>query len=96
MNLPIISLQIQGMKETILHAFSERMIDLSSEVKLSLDRYCTPENIQRSIDETVRPLVDEAINTAVRKWWLLSEEGQKLLNEAVALRLEEEAKWLKK
>lgn len=96
MNTPIISLQIQGMKETIHHAFSERMLDLSSEVKLALDKHCTPENIQRSIDETVGPLVDEAVKNAVKKWWLLSEEGQKLLNEAVAIRLEEEVKWLKK
>ena len=87
----MIKIEVESMKEVIHHAFSERMLDMSSEVKLALDRACTQENIQRVVDETTQAVVKEAVQNAIKRWWAVSEEGRALIDAAVTEKLNEEA-----
>lgn len=89
--LPIIRIEIESMKEVIQHSFSERMLDMSSEVKHALDLACTQENLQRIIDETTQTVVKEAVQNAIKRWWAVSEEGRALIDAAVTEKLNEEA-----
>ena len=91
--MPIIKIEVDAMKQTIHHAFSERVLDMSSEVKLALDRACTQENIQKVIDETTHEIVKESVQNAIKRWWAVSDEGRALIDAAVAERLNEEAAW---
>lgn len=94
--LPTIKIEIESMREVIRHAFSERMLDLSSEVKHALDCACTQANIQRVLNETTEVVVKEAVQNAVRQWWAVSEEGRALINAAVVAKLDEEAAFYKR
>ena len=91
--IPIIRIEIEAMKQTIHHAFSERMLDLSAEVKTALDIACSQKNLQRVIHETTNAVVQEAVSNAIKRWWAVSDEGRALIDAAVAEKLNEEAAW---
>jgi predicted solute-binding protein len=92
MSFPIITVTVEGMKESIHHAFMERQVQLSRELQIALDRECTSENIQLYIDEVTRKAVKDAVQDAIKRWWMTSEEGRKLIEYEVSKRMEEEAK----
>ncbi len=88
---PIIRLELDHMKQTMLHMFSEKQLDLSEEVKRAMDRVCTQENIQAHVNEAARQVVESAVKDAVRHWWLTAPEGQALIKEEINRRMKEEA-----
>lgn len=89
---PVIRLEVQHMKQTMIHAFGQQQLDISAEVKRALDRECHPDRIQEIVDRTAREAVNIAVSDAVKHWWLTSEAGQQLIKQAIAERMEEEAK----
>lgn len=89
--MPIIKLEVESMKQSIMHAFSERQIDLSAEVQCALDAQCTPEAIQEHVNEASRKAVKEAVANAVQRWWATSPEGRALIEAAITERMNEEA-----
>ena len=93
--IPIVKIEVEAMKETILHAMGERMLDFSAELKLALDRACAPDVIQDTIDKAAREAVTQTVDSAVRHWWATSETAQALIQTAVTTRLEEEAQYWK-
>jgi hypothetical protein len=93
--IPIITINVEHMRQSIHHAFTERQLELSSELQIALDRECSPEKIQQYVDEAARGAVEAAVKDAVRKWWLTSEEGCKLISEAITRRMNEEAELYK-
>jgi hypothetical protein len=93
--IPIVKIEVEAMKETILHAFSERALDFSAELKIAMDRACAPAVIQQTIDKAAREAVTQTVDIAVRRWWATSETAQALIQTAVTARLEEEAQYWK-
>ncbi len=92
---PIISIEVQTMKETISHAFQQRALDFSSELSIALDKACAPDVIQATIDKAAREAVTESVDNAVRRWWATSDVAQELIKSAVTARLEQEAEFWK-
>lgn len=93
--IPIVKIEVEAMKETILHAFSERALDFSAELKIAMDRACTPHVIQETINKAAREAVTQTVDSAARRWWATSETAQALIQTAVTARLEEEAQYWK-
>ena len=93
MNMPIIRIEVEQMKHSMLHAFNQTQMEISEEVKRALDRACAPELIQQHINEVAHRVIKEATQTAIERWWAMSAEGQKLVQEAVAKRMDEEAQF---
>lgn len=91
-SLPIIKLSVEGMKTSMLHAFTKQQLEISSEVQRAIELECTPEKIQTYINEESQKIVSQAIKDAIRQWWLTSPEGQSLIQSAVVERMNEEAK----
>jgi hypothetical protein len=89
---PVIHLTVERMQHSMLHAFSQHQMDISAEVQRAIERECSPENIQRIVDEAARGAVKEAVTSAVKRWWATSEEGRKLIEAAIAERMDEEAR----
>lgn len=93
--IPIIKIEVEAMKETILHAFNARALTFSAELSLALDRACAPAVIQETIDKATHDAVKQTVDQAVRRWWATSETAQALIQTAVTTRLEEEAQFWK-
>jgi len=87
--IPIIRLEVSGMKHTILRAFSEYMTDLDSDVQAAVETYCSGENIKRVIAAVVSTEIEMAIREETHNYFRYG-KGREIIKAAVARRLAED------
>ena len=93
MNIPIIRLEVENMRHTLAVAMSEYTLKLDDMLQDAINAYCTPENIKAIVYEEAHRQLHSIIQHSVREWFVYSDEGQKLIKQAVAEKLREEAKF---
>lgn len=86
--MPIIRLELDGMKIAILHAFSEFQAATDAQVKAAMEKFCSPENVQRIVERCVEQEMKHAIEREIRNFFQLG-AGRKFLAAAVAKKLSE-------
>jgi len=77
------------MKHTIMHAFSEYMTNLDSDIQAAVEAYCGDENIKRVISQAVSTEIDAAIKEVVHNYYRYG-DGKELIKSAVARKLSED------
>lgn len=82
MNIPIIRLEVEGMKHSISAALLEHQAKMDADVIAAVEAYCQPENISYIIHEASRTALDNAIREEVKAFFWLG-EGRKAVAEAV-------------
>lgn len=82
MNMPIIKLEVEGMKRTICTALLEHQAKMDADVIAAVEAYCQPENISRIIHSAASKALTEAIQQEV-KHFFWEGEGRKAVAEAV-------------
>lgn len=89
MTIPIIKLEVDRMKETMLLALPQHAAALDASIQSAIEAYCTPGNI----DSVVRQAATEALNAAVkeevRSFFQWSKPGRQAVREAVIKYLDE-------
>ena len=83
MNIPIITLEIQGMKNTIKHALMEQAASMDKGIQDALDRLCTEENVSRIVEEEARIQIQAALKEEVASFFRWSSAGRAAVREAV-------------
>lgn len=83
MNLPIITLEIQGMKNTIKHALMEQATAMDKGIQDALERLCTEENVSRIVEEEARTQIQAALKEEVASFFRWSNAGRAAVREAV-------------
>lgn len=89
MNVPIIRLEVERMKETILQALPQHAALLDASVQAAIEAYCTPGNIDAIAREEVRRQIDAAVKEEIRTFFQWSKPGRQAVKEAVYQHLEE-------
>jgi len=83
MNIPIIRLEVERMKHTILQALPQHAAAMDASVTAAIEAFCT----QANIDSVVRVAAMEALNAAVkeevRSFFQYSKPGRQAVREAV-------------
>ena len=92
-NVPIIRLEIERMKQTILQALPQHAVAMDEAVLSAIERYCTPENLDVVISGEVMRVIDAAVKGEVREFFLGTGAGRAAIREAVEQHLNE---WLEK
>lgn len=82
-SLPIIKLELQGMRHAVMHAFTRHQIEMDAHVQAAMDAYCSPENIKRVVDTAVAREIESAIQSEVEKFYKYG-AGRKAVAAAVA------------
>ena len=85
-SLPIIRIEIEGMRQSILAALTERQIQMDEYVSAAINRYATAENLSRVIDAEVESAINSAIKEATASYFKYG-DGRKFIVESVAKRL---------
>lgn len=80
LSVPIIRIEIESM----LNTYS---VQMDEQVKLAIDKYCTPENLQAIISWEVKTTLDECIKAEVKNFFSYGSEGKKIVAEAVRKKL---------
>lgn len=83
MTLPIIRLEIEGMRHEITHYMSEHVLQLDQDIRNTIEKFCTMENIQLTISAEVLKQLDIAIAEEVRNFFSYHAEGRAKVREAV-------------
>lgn len=92
MDLPIIRLEVEQMKHTMLIALSQYTDDLNEILQQSVDDYCTSENLQRIIADETKRTLDSVIKTEVQRWFTHG-EGREVIKQAVEQKLKSNDTW---
>lgn len=80
---PIVRLEVEHMKLAILHAFSQRQIEVDAMVKAAIDEACKPAALQNLIDTTTRNVINEAVKREVQEFFSRFGNGGKAIRAAV-------------
>lgn len=84
--LPIIRLEVSAMKyqlQTVLHEFSAQM---DTDLQNAVDKFCTPENITKIIEEEAERLFNSILREEMTNWFRYG-GGQKAIREAIEEKL---------
>ena len=92
MNVPIIRLEVQGMKHSLAVALTEYTLQFDETLQAAIEAYCTPENIERIITYETQKTLDTVIREEVKRWFVRG-EGREVIRAAVEKRLSENTTW---
>lgn len=85
--VPVIRLEIQRLKQTLMVALSDHATQMDADLQAALDRYLTPENVARIIDEEAHRQLDALIKEEVANWFRYG-GGRQAIKEAIEAKLD--------
>jgi len=91
MNIPILKLELTGMREQIAMAFTDFQLKQDAMVRESLAKICTPENIQAIMDEAVAKELRAVIENETKSFFAYG-EGRALVAAEVIKKLKRETR----
>lgn len=77
------------MKQSMVHAFSQQMLNLDELFRAALDDACQPEKIQAVLTEAANKYVKEALETETKRYFMFG-EGRKFIADKVKEKLDKE------
>ena len=89
MNVPIIRLEVQGMKRTMQIALMQHSAQMDQSIQGAVEEYCTPENIDAVVRKTALDALDAAVREEVRSFFGFGQKGRAAVREAVQHFLDE-------
>ncbi len=89
--LPIIRLELEGMRMTFCRALTEYHASIDASVQDAVERFCRPENISRIVNSSADKAMEEAIRASVDDFFRYG-DGRKAIQDAVRARLGEQVK----
>ena len=88
-HLPIIKIELEGMRLSIARMLSEYQVQFSEEVNRAIERFCSSEYLQRVIDAEVRHNIEYVVKDAIGDYYRLG-KGRQIIIEEVIKRLSKE------
>jgi len=90
MNVPIIKLEVEGMRHTVTTALSQHSAEIDENIRKAINFYCSPDNIENVIHKEVTEAIDNAVKEEIRSFFKYSKPGRQAIREAVMKYLDEE------
>lgn len=87
--IPIIRVEVETIKQAMLHAFSEQMLNLDQQFKVALDDACQPAKVQAILTEAANRYIKEAVQDETKHYFLYG-EGRKHIAAKVKERMDAE------
>ena len=81
--LPIIRLEVEGMKYAICTALTEHAAQMDADIKAAVEAYCTPENLKKIVTASATKILDATIREEVEKFFRYTGEGRQAVAQAV-------------
>lgn len=86
---PIIRIEVETMKQSMVHMFSQQMLSLDALFKEALDDVCKPEKVQAILTDAANKYMKEALETEIQRYFMFG-EGRKFISEKVKEKLDKE------
>lgn len=85
--IPIIKLEVEGMRHSIYKALHQYNLEMDSMLKEAIEKYCADENLRYIIGQTVRQTVDQTVKEEIENFFQRSAEGRLIIAEEVRAKL---------
>lgn len=82
-HVPIIRLEVTGMKHAISVALSEYAMKMDQSIQAALEAMCTEENVARIVSEEARRQIEIALKEEVGNFFKWSGPGRAAVREAI-------------
>jgi len=89
MSIPIIKLEIQGMKHTVLAALCEHAAKLDESIQKAVEEFCSEGNVDQIIRQEADRMIAAVLKEEVQSFFGWSGAGRRAIREAVQERLSE-------
>jgi len=89
MNIPIIRLEVEGMRHTVQTALMEHAAKMDSSIQAAVEAYCTDANIDAVVRKAATEAIDAAVREEVRSFFGYGRAGRAAIREAVTHFLDE-------
>lgn len=86
MSLPLIKIEVEHMRQSMVHAFSERVLKMDGLFQHAITEACKPEVVQEIVTDAARRYLRQALDEEVKNY-LTHGEGRKLVRAEVEKRL---------
>ena len=83
MSVPIIRLEVEGMKHTVQVALMNHAAQMDTSIQQAVEAYCTKENIDAVVMKVAREALDMAVREEVRNFFGYGRVGRQAVREAV-------------
>ena len=93
MSIPIIRLEVERMKQTILQALPQHAAAMDASVMAAIEAYCTPKNIDSIVRQAATEALNAAVKEEVRNFFQYSKPGRQAVREAVTKHMNEWDSW---
>lgn len=80
--VPLIRIELEGMKHAIIHAMSEHLAQMDADIQEAVNAACTPENIKKIITDTAEREIKNAITQHVQDFYRYG-DGRSVIRDAV-------------
>ena len=87
--IPVIRIELERMKKTLLVAINERFASLDMDVRAAVEKVCTPEHIATIIEQQAAAEIKAAITEEVSRFYRWG-NGREAIKAAVAKMLDEQ------
>lgn len=82
MEFPVIRLELNHMKQTLMVALSEYAMQLDTDIKAAVEAYCTPDNLRKVIQESIRQAMSGVLRDEARRFFEYG-EGRKAIVDTI-------------
>ena len=96
MSAPIIRLDIERMKFSVVSMLQEYAAQMDSDIKAAVDEYCTEENLGRLIREAAKEAIGQAVKEEIQRAFSYSSNGRKAIREAIEEMMDDQFPIIKK
>ena len=86
MNPPLIKIEVEHMRQSMIHAFSEHVLKMDGLFQHAITEACKPEVVQEIVDDAARRYLRQALDEEVKNY-LTYGEGRKMVRAEVEKRL---------
>ncbi len=86
MHPPLIKIEVEHMRQSMIHAFSEHVLKMDGLFQHAITEACKPEIVQKIVDDAARHYLKQALEEEVKNF-LACGEGRKIVRAEIKKRL---------
>lgn len=86
-SLPIIRLEVEGMRRQIVTALTEHQAEMDEMVKQAVEEATKPEHVKQVVRKEVSRTLDKVVQEEVQNFFRYDGEGRKVIAKAVKQKL---------
>lgn len=83
MNIPMIRLEVQSMKHSMVAALSEHAARMDADLRAAVEQFCTEENLADIINQEAKRALDAALREEVQNFFKWNNNGRLAVRSAV-------------